>query len=39
LIDWEAKMLAITEQAALLKLNRTGLYYRPVKAGEEELSK
>jgi putative transposase len=37
LIDWEDKTFTITEQAALLKLNRTGLYYRPVEAGEEEL--
>jgi putative transposase len=38
LIDWEERNLTITEQAALLKLNRTGLYYHPVTPTEEELS-
>lgn len=37
LIDWEEKTLTITEQAVLLKLNRTGLYYRPAGPTEEEL--
>jgi putative transposase len=38
LIDWEEKSLTITEQAALLNLNRTGLYYCPVAPTEEELA-
>jgi putative transposase len=37
LIDWEEKSLTITAQAALLNLNRTGLYYCPVSLTEEEL--
>jgi putative transposase len=37
LIDWEEKTLTITGQAALLKLNRTGLYYSPAEPTEEEL--
>lgn len=37
LIDWEEKTLNITEQAILLDLNRTGLYYRPAKPTEYEL--
>jgi putative transposase len=37
LLDWEEKDLTITEQAALLKLNRTGLYYCPVPPTKEEL--
>jgi putative transposase len=38
LIDWEEKSLTITEQAALLNLNRTGLYYCPAPPTEEELA-
>jgi putative transposase len=38
LIDWEERSLTITEQAALLNLNRTGLYYRPMTLTEEELA-
>ena len=38
LIDWEEKTLTITEQAALLKLNRTGLYYRAAVIPDDELS-
>jgi putative transposase len=38
LIDWGERDLTITEQAALLKLNRTGLYYRPAVPTEEELA-
>jgi putative transposase len=37
MIDREEKTLAITEQAALLGLNRTGLYYRPAELTEESL--
>jgi putative transposase len=37
LIDWEEKPLTITEQAKLLNLNRTGLYYKAVGLTEEEL--
>lgn len=36
-IDWEEKTLTITEQADLLELNRTGLYYRSKGPREEEL--
>lgn len=38
LVDWEEKTLTITEQAVLLKLNRTGLYYCPKVSTEEELA-
>jgi putative transposase len=38
LIDWEERSLTITEQATLLNLNRTGLYYRPAALTEEELA-
>lgn len=37
LIDWKEKSLSLTEQAALLELNRTGLYYKPAALTEEEL--
>jgi putative transposase len=37
MIDWEEKALTITEQAKLLNLNRTGLYYKAVGLTEEEL--
>jgi putative transposase len=41
LIDWEDKHLSIREQAELLRLNRTGLYYVPASptAWELELRK
>jgi putative transposase len=38
LIDWEERSLTITEQATLLNLNRTGLYYHPAVLTEEELA-
>jgi putative transposase len=37
MIDWEEKLLTITEQAELLHLNRTGLYYKAVGVTDEEL--
>ncbi len=38
MIDWEHPELAIQTQAALLGLNRTGLYYRAVPVSPEELA-
>lgn len=37
MIDWGSQM-PITTQAALLELNRTSLYYRPVPVSAEELA-
>jgi len=37
-IEWEDSSLSIKEQAALLGLNRTGLYYKPKEPGERELA-
>jgi putative transposase len=37
MIDWEDKILTITEQAKLLHLNRTGLYYKAVGITDKEL--
>lgn len=37
LVDWENRLLTIQEQAELLGLNRTGLYYVPVPTTEREL--
>jgi putative transposase len=37
LIDWKNQLLSIREQAELLKLNRTGLYYVPASPTEWEL--
>ena len=36
MIDKEDKKLNITDQAQLLSLNRTSLYYKPVPIGDEE---
>jgi putative transposase len=36
MIDKGDKKLSITEQAQLLSLNRTSLYYKPVSTGDEE---
>jgi putative transposase len=38
IIDWECDDLTISEQADLLGLNRTGLYYSPLPPSEEELN-
>jgi putative transposase len=38
LIDWEDQLLSIREQAKLLKLNRTGLYYVPASPSAWELA-
>jgi putative transposase len=37
LIDWNERILSIQEQAELLRLNRTGLYYVPVSPTAWEL--
>ena len=37
MLDWECRELPITKQAELLRLNRTGLYYKPKPPSEEEL--
>ncbi len=37
LVDMDSLELPISTQAALLGLNRTGLYYRPVPPSEEDL--
>lgn len=37
LIDWKRKELSIKEQAKLLKLNRTSLYYKEKEVSEEEI--
>jgi putative transposase len=37
LMDWEGAELSITEQADLLSLNRSNLYYQAKEAGEFEL--
>ena len=37
LVDRDASKLSITEQAALLDLNRTGLYYKPVPPSKDDL--
>lgn len=37
LVDMDAPDLSITDQAALLDLNRTGLYYKPVPPSEDDL--
>ena len=37
LVDMDAPELPVTTQAALLGLNRTGLYYRPVPPSEQDL--
>lgn len=36
-IEWTDEQLTIKEQAELLSLNRTGLYYKPNPVGEREL--
>ena len=36
MIDKEDKKLSITDQAQLLSINRTSLYYKPVPIGDEE---
>lgn len=36
-MDWESTELTLTEQAQLLSLNRTSLYYEKKQVGEEEL--
>jgi putative transposase len=36
MIDKGDKKLSITDQAQLLSLNRTSLYYKPVPIGDEE---
>jgi putative transposase len=38
LVDWQERALTISEQALLLKLNRTGLYYHPSLPTEAELA-
>jgi putative transposase len=38
LVDWENKELAVSTQAQLLKLNRSGLYYQPVPPSSEEVA-
>ena len=37
MVDWENCFLSIQDQAALLNLNRTGLYYSPVSLTEWDL--
>ena len=37
LIDWKRKELSIKEQAKLLRLNRTSLYYKEKEVSEEEI--
>ena len=36
-IEWAGSSLTLKEQAELLSLNRTGLYYKPQPVGEREL--
>lgn len=38
LVEWERSEFSICQQACLLDLNRTGLYYRPVAPSKEELT-
>jgi len=38
LIDWNNRLITIRDQAGLLKLNRTGLYYVPASPTEWELN-
>ena len=38
LVDMDASKLSIKEQTALLDLNRTSLYYKPVPPSEDDLS-
>ena len=38
LIDWSDRLLPIRDQAGLLKLNRTGLYYAPASPTDFELA-
>lgn len=37
LVDMDASQLSVTDQAALLDLNRTGLYYKPAPPSEDDL--
>lgn len=37
LVDMDAPELSVSEQASLLGLNRSGLYYHPVRHSEEDL--
>jgi len=36
-MDWESSELTLTEQAELLSLNRTSLYYEPKEVSVEEI--
>lgn len=38
LVEWEQRALPISTQAALLGLNRPGLYYQPVPPSAEEVA-
>jgi putative transposase len=38
LIDWHQNNLAVSTQAELLSLNRSGLYYQPVAPSAEEVA-
>jgi putative transposase len=38
LIDWQQSNLAVSTQAELLSLNRSGLYYQPVAPSAEEVA-
>lgn len=38
LLDWEDRELPLKTQAALLELNRSGLYYKPVSPSPEEVA-
>lgn len=37
-INWHDDQLSIKDQAALLSLNRTGLYYKPKEPSDRELA-
>lgn len=37
-IDWTCEDLSLSQQAQLLSLNGTGLYYRPVPPSKEEIA-
>lgn len=38
MVDWEAPKLPISEQAELLGINRSSLYYKPVQPSPEEVA-
>jgi putative transposase len=39
LVDWENRELAVSTQAELLSLNRSGLYYQPVPPSLQEVAR